>query len=460
MHSTRTASAFLIPVMAIMNLSCATVAGSIGASLAGSEARKVIESARAAASKLLAEGTNSGNALLIRSGNELNVFADNASRILGAEIDKKLDRVSEENRKLLVELHGATEAVRRLESTVYNLKDAVALDLQEVAGRLPFTQTDKQFIQRIEGVTQLQQDSREFVLSAWAHRFGTDSESLQTSFSLIVDGEAVSARVERIEAHRATFFIPPQALKSKFKDDRFVLVSATLKVKRVFQEGWVFSKQRTLEFDVPFKVTLLPRKAGKMSLKLTHPRYDWVERSTERATRSTGDHHCNSNCRGEPTLTNYSVALKVTGTGRTPPVLGDQRLSEASLNCIAGPCAFSRVNTVYLSESDTRATGEFAVWSKPTTWELSARRFEYSDVGTQETVLNFDVEYGKSTSVVIPNDTMVGQVTGRLITGVEVDLVVGATSSIGPLTLARDTHGEPGQRILVFALALPAGIVN
>jgi hypothetical protein len=232
-------------------------------------------------------------------------------------------------------------------------------------------------------------------------------------------------------------------------------------VKRVYEDGWwLFSKEKVLEFDVPFKVTLLPRKAGHMTLKVTQPRYDWVERSPERATRDTGDHHCSSNCRNEPTLTNYNVTMKVTGSGRVPPILGDQRLLEPTLRCIAGPCAFSRTNAVYLSESDTRATATFAVWSRPTTFELSAKRQEYAVVGTQELTLSFDVEFGKSTSVPIPDDVTVGQVTGRLITGVDVDLVLGASSGTGPVTLVRDTRGEPGQRVLVFALPLPAGVVN
>lgn len=84
---------------------------------------------------------------------------------------------------------------------------------------------------------------------------------------------------------------------------------------------------------------------------------------------TTGNHHCERNCRGEPTRTGYRAVLKapVSPEGRK------RRLTNPILECIAGPCAFSHVTgSARIANDGQTARADFDVWSKPMSWKISA----------------------------------------------------------------------------------------
>lgn len=82
-------------------------------------------------------------------------------------------------------------------------------------------------------------------------------------------------------------------------------------------------------------------------------------------TITTGNHHCSSGCRGEPTRTNYVIELPVIAT--------PYRYVNPKLECIAGPCgAWNQIIDVDVVWGGRAVRGSFDVWSHKTTWKLSA----------------------------------------------------------------------------------------
>lgn len=79
--------------------------------------------------------------------------------------------------------------------------------------------------------------------------------------------------------------------------------------------------------------------------------------------RITGNHHCSNDCKGEPTRTTYTLTLdkqNENGFLRNPTV-----------KCISGPCSFSSLKEMR-TFNPKLIVATFDVWSRPTTWELTA----------------------------------------------------------------------------------------
>jgi hypothetical protein len=85
-----------------------------------------------------------------------------------------------------------------------------------------------------------------------------------------------------------------------------------------------------------------------------------------RETKPTGKHHCEANCRGEPTRTNYQIRIR---TERPEGVLSGPRLA-----CLSGPCyGYNQVLFERIEDDGAVAVGSWDVWGTPTVWELTVR---------------------------------------------------------------------------------------
>jgi hypothetical protein len=82
---------------------------------------------------------------------------------------------------------------------------------------------------------------------------------------------------------------------------------------------------------------------------------------TRTKTITTGDHHCESSCKGEPTRTGYRIEDRAQGP--------NEQIVDASLSCDSGLCAFSQVISVNHNTTSSYAT--FDVWSRPMNWTLT-----------------------------------------------------------------------------------------
>jgi hypothetical protein len=99
-------------------------------------------------------------------------------------------------------------------------------------------------------------------------------------------------------------------------------------------------------------------------LELETVTFEQLTLAARQVERKTEDHHCESNCRGEPTRTNYKLDLAAEG---------DTELRNPELRCVQGPChGWNEVRQVSVSADGKLVSASWDVWTRPTTWRLSA----------------------------------------------------------------------------------------
>jgi hypothetical protein len=124
----------------------------------------------------------------------------------------------------------------------------------------------------------------------------------------------------------------------------------------------------------PNKLGLDDGLKGSGQLSYRVQKFDWVKVGEVSNEKSTGNHHCSRNCKGEPTRTSYSIEVSVDEF--SAPQVGDKKLMHPTLSCVSGPCAYSDSRNVKLVDA-SKVKASFDVWSRPTTWNVKAEVFEY-----------------------------------------------------------------------------------
>jgi hypothetical protein len=449
-------------VIAVLLLSlCGSSFGQVGGLIAGKVGSDLITEARQTAQTLIGQAEASGNALILRNANELNVLAQNASLLVGEQLTKTTDSMSIQNRALMETLATATRTASQTAATAtYALRDAVALDLK---GTIAGTGFGEQFyVQRIGGLIQMQKDA-DYQVSITGLGLGIPTDKRKSEVRFLIDGQAVAGvKQSRNDAYTTSFVIPNAALAPRFAAKRMNVLAATFDIDYEYKSGVVFSKWQKLQQRVPVRIGLMPLYAGTITVRATGSTIDWVKVRDEVAKRTTGNHHCEKDCKGEPTRTNYTLTIKVPSTDHQK--VGDQKLVNPVLRCVpqmvqipqiiilgtvipaqtvdASACPWSAVNSVYLSEGDTRATASFDVWSKPTNWELTAGVYELKPVGEMVTTRDYDLQFGHLVEIEVPSSTEVAKVLGTTITNATFEFVAGNNDTQGILKLEREVPGE------------------
>ena len=115
--------------------------------------------------------------------------------------------------------------------------------------------------------------------------------------------------------------------------------------------------------------------------------------------RKTGNHHCDDDCDGEPTRTNYSLKLNAPSASA--------ELREPRLECIGGPChGWNHIHSVAVSGVGQPATASWDVWSSSTTWKLVAQLYEPRDVFTAAEQGPISIRYDETFSITLPSNAV------------------------------------------------------
>jgi hypothetical protein len=98
--------------------------------------------------------------------------------------------------------------------------------------------------------------------------------------------------------------------------------------------------------------------------------YRWIpERDVSEETR-TRDHRCTASTTNSEACDRVALTATYRLRLRSGP---SERLAAATLRCLEGPCAASRVNFTRLSSDGRTVEASFDVWDAPTHWRLNAR---------------------------------------------------------------------------------------
>ncbi len=87
------------------------VTGAASAAFTAKAVKDILSDAQLKADQVLASARAAGDALGVRAADELAAAVANASRILADDLNETVENIAEENRKLLLAIHGMTSKI-------------------------------------------------------------------------------------------------------------------------------------------------------------------------------------------------------------------------------------------------------------------------------------------------------------------------------------------------------------
>lgn len=424
---------------------------------AAQEVSQLIEEAKNSASTLLGEAEVRGSALLNQAGNELNVLAMNVTSLLGNQLDKTVSELTTENQQLLVRLDRMTNSTEKfLNRDIYDIKDAVALDLTQALSGIPLYQ-DKLFISRISGLTHIASENGYYSINIIGTNLGIGDDRVTSTIKISIDSIVVNDFIlERTTRNESIIKIPIEHLNdsSNFSKKELIL-DVEFKVKKKFL--FIIPYSKTKAFTVPISITILPLRAGNLSVSYTSAKYCWQRERTEFIDKSTANHDCRrSNCRGEPTRTGYSISYRVNRSNTNPPTPGDRRLVDLRLICLAGPCeGWNAVMSRTISDNQTLAVARFDVWSHPTTWRMTVDVHQYQETNEVQTKEVFELNYNEIIKIETPNNLKYGTLKLTTISNETIEVLLGKEDENGLLKLHQTQNLSNSRKIYFYSVRKP-----
>lgn len=238
--------------------------------------------------KAIGQGTQQGNFLLEKSARELRLMVENARTLFAAERDKTFDRLSTEHQRFLSALRRLANEADTLAFRALELKDFLALDLQDrinaltdlevtidngalaalLGSKFKVTTKHHYLVQRIDGYSQIFQPAGEYQFRVIGNAFGP---------AFVCDATVNGVKV--LPEHKATphahefgFSVPASVLNAAFADAQ---------VKRVPFE--VVSRQETAGppvFQYRGAILLLPKYPVRCVVKETRAVPCWSKETS------------------------------------------------------------------------------------------------------------------------------------------------------------------------------------
>ncbi len=179
-----------------------------------------------------------------------------------------------------------------------------------------------------------------------------------------------------------------------------LLIAAVGGIAALSQDIYLL-KKNVICLPYEFGIT---RYKGTAMLATKAPVYEWKKISTISEDRTTKNHHCDSGCSDEPTRTNYKMSVDIPRSSE-----GNVRvLQNPNLKCLTPKrtCGgWNEVIDVRIVDDGQRATASFDVWTKPTTWRLSADLYERQVVDEIETLESLAFSDTKLLEISAPKTT-------------------------------------------------------
>lgn len=278
MKQVKTLSIIILIMLSISTKTFSQGPWTVGAVVLGNFfAQDLIAQADRTAQKLMSQGESAGNALLIRTANQINVAIKNARLILTDELDKRFDQLDTHKKTLLYEMEKFRQSVENLKSVAFEFKDAFVVDIQSVIGDVvPWAKRDF-LIQRIDGVTQLKKEI-EYRFRFMGIGFGTNSDKLESKIKKVyIDNTETNNFYEnKIHSNISEVSITAPTMNLTMTNDkpRFATIRVTVQVNS--KKGWLIKRWSTHDYDFDFRVTLYPLYAGKIKVKYAKPKTEWM----------------------------------------------------------------------------------------------------------------------------------------------------------------------------------------
>ncbi|MBV1842723.1 DivIVA domain-containing protein [Photobacterium ganghwense] len=397
---------------------------------------KIIQDARDEAQTLIAEAERSGNVLLIRAADQLNLSADNIMRQLDGQLSKTFKQVNQTTKSMLLGLANATSTATSLMNQAYTFKDTLTLDTRAILGNIPFVK-EKLVLQRVAGLSAIV-GRPEYEITLIGSYVGLPGSDHSTEISIQIDGRKVdNFRTEPSEIHVTKIIIPETVLMDSEPQKGALRIPVTFDIKQTFDErvlGFLWKTKTTKSYSSTVTLTVYPRYAGELEVIARHLEYGWVQ--DEPMQRSmTHEAHCSRKC-GDWYGKVYSVSIDTNGN-RSDQVVGDRRITSADCSKTAGTNGHSVSHGVTISEDKSKATCTIRFRTRTQTYTLTTQMERYQEVNEVDSSITSPVFFGKSVEVRIPKSTQLVLLKSKLITGEEVDLIDTEIDARSPIQIVK-----------------------
>ncbi len=443
------------PAQADVLGSAIATGGTVAATaIAGKTAQKLIETARSEANGLLAEAENTGNVLLVRAADELNLTAENVARLLAKQMDVAFEELDEDKRDLLLGLASATKVANDLGDKAYTFKDTLALDVRSILGTIPFVK-DKLVLQRISGMSIIH-GKPIYKLTIIGSYVGLPGEDHHTELGLSINGEEIKGlRVDPKEIHLAEILIPSEEIEPLFNSKSLAIVPVELTIKQTFKErlwGFLWNRDKEKEYSAKLNLTLYPGYAGKLESIARYQVLGW-KRVEDIERTMTHEDHCSNDCRGHHGTT-HEVAVGVRGN-TSHPNIGDKCIVGASYRQDSGTVGYSVFEGVRVSSDKSRATLRMRFRTRSQTFTLITNIEEYSVLSEKELSSEVDLYFDKTTEIKVPLETKSIFFKGKLITGDSVDMLASEVDADSKVRVVRRLTNTEDKSVIVKAVRPP-----
>lgn len=232
--------------------------------LAGFTIGKLLEKFEEVATRLLQRGESTGNALIAKAGDEIHVATQNLGILLDDQREKLFDDLAVEQRGIFIELNKIIEGVSSLGTTVTNVEELAALDLQDLLNRIPLIESKDFYVRSIGGLT-MNYNSGGRTVTLRGLGFGFDDSNRKYEVSISVAGKDVPlTSFVRPDTFTLQFTVPNDSLESLFQEEAVAHAPVLFKTK-ISKKGsgadWT-----KVEYGINFNLLLLPKKAGWVTL--------------------------------------------------------------------------------------------------------------------------------------------------------------------------------------------------
>jgi hypothetical protein len=385
--------------------------------IAGGEVVKnIINKFERSASVLLDQAKNSGNILIAKAGNEMNVAVKNATILLANQMNNTFDHLNNENQKLLNEIEKFRITAEKLSNNTFDLKDALVIDLKTILGdALPWSRTDF-YVQRVKGATQLYGSQTDYSLKVLGIGFGFNQENFESKTTgVLINDENVAYSDEKISGNESEIKISYNDLNKFCTNSKVSQIKLKIVVETRRKSGLIFKSWSSKHFELPLTITILPRTVNNIVVSYSFPKIDWVTINPFiEYSHLTTNHHQT----GSPIL--HFAEIKEV---RLPD---NQRFTNGRQG--RGPegwgCPWTTLQSVNITEGGKLLTAKFDLWGGPCTYYFGATLEEFKESGSQEMTLPVTVfEYGKNFVIELPKGTKYWRIQGKTIDFKDIDIV-------------------------------------
>lgn len=451
----------IIIFMALLSVNLCAQADVLGTSIAatgkvassvitGETVKSLVESARREAKALIAESENTGNVLLTRAADELNLTADNIERIFSKNLKKTFEEIDEDKRDLLIGLASATKVASELGDKAYDLKDTLSLDVRSILGDVPFVK-ESLVLQRVSGLSVITGKDR-IKLKIVGSYIGLPGEDHRTNLNVSIKGKVIEGiDVDPSEIHMAYIYVPSDSVSEYLDSKKPTRIPLIIDINQKFKErlwGFLWKVEKEKQYKADLNLTLYPTYAGTVDVVARHQVLGW--RSVSPIERDmTHSDHCSKNCKNHHG-TSHEVSIGVNGDGSSPQV-GHRRITSASCRHVAGVGGYSVDEGTHVSADKSYAKCRIRFRTQAQTYRLTAQIEEYGVLSEKDSSFPADIKFDELTEVRIPKTTSEVFIKGKLITGDKVDLVGSQTTINGLVNIVKRLDNTNDKSVVLSA---------